>query len=163
MTDLLGDHVDLFIGTPQSIVPQVKAGKLKAYGVTSKDKMPEFPTADSIVDAARAEVRDRLLAGHVRAGRNTGGGDQDAQCGGATRRVTIRTIVKIWADTGVAAFPKDQRTPAAGEAILKSEIARWGQVIRDNNIHVTSVNGGLAGSRRRQRAGCSTCSSQSHI
>jgi len=30
MTDLLDDHVDLFIGTPQSIVGQVKAGKLKA-------------------------------------------------------------------------------------------------------------------------------------
>ena len=27
MTDLLGDHVDLFIGTPQSIVPQVTAGQ----------------------------------------------------------------------------------------------------------------------------------------
>ena len=28
------------------------------------------------------------------------------------------------------------RTPAAANALLKSEIARWGQVIRDNNIHV---------------------------
>ena len=45
-------------------------------------------------------------------------------------------VLKMWADTGVEAFPKDMRTPAAGEKFLKSEIARWGKVIRDNNIHV---------------------------
>ena len=28
------------------------------------------------------------------------------------------------------------RTPAAANALLKSEIERWGRVIRDNNIHV---------------------------
>ena len=39
MTDLLGGHVDLFFGTPQSFVPQVKAGKLKAYGITAKEKI----------------------------------------------------------------------------------------------------------------------------
>src|ERR1035438_3666814 len=55
MTDLLGDHVDLFIGTPQSIVSQVKAGKLKAYGITSKEKSDLLPTADSLVD--RSEER----------------------------------------------------------------------------------------------------------
>jgi hypothetical protein len=43
-------------------------------------------------------------------------------------------IVKSWADTGVVPYPKDQRSPAAARALLKSEIARWGQVVRDNNI-----------------------------
>ncbi len=50
VTDVLGDHVDFLIGTPQPMVPLVKAGKLKAYGITQKDKMPELPTADSMVD-----------------------------------------------------------------------------------------------------------------
>ena len=44
-------------------------------------------------------------------------------------------IVKSWADTGVSPYPKDQRTVAAvARALLKSEIARWGQVVRDNDI-----------------------------
>jgi tripartite-type tricarboxylate transporter receptor subunit TctC len=45
------------------------------------------------------------------------------------------TIVKNWAAQDVSAFPQDQRSPAAASAFLKSEIARWGQVIRDNDIH----------------------------
>jgi tripartite-type tricarboxylate transporter receptor subunit TctC len=50
VTDVLGDHVDFMIGTPQQMMPLVKASKLKAYGVTQNGKMPEFPTADSMAD-----------------------------------------------------------------------------------------------------------------
>ena len=52
--------------------------------------------------------------------------------------VTEPSILKTWQDEGVAPYPKDQRSPAAGQAILKSEIARWGAVIRDNNIHLNN-------------------------
>jgi len=45
-------------------------------------------------------------------------------------------IVKAWAAQDVSSFPPDQRTPAAAAAFLRGEIARWGQVIRDNDIHV---------------------------
>src|SRR5208283_1975579 len=45
VTDVLGDHVDFLIGTPQQMMPLVKAGKLKAYAVTQKGRMPEFPQA----------------------------------------------------------------------------------------------------------------------
>ena len=50
--------------------------------------------------------------------------------------MTNSVILKQWAAEGVSAYPKDQRSPAAGRAILKSEIARWGKVIQDNDIQV---------------------------
>jgi hypothetical protein len=50
--------------------------------------------------------------------------------------VSDPAILKTWAAEGVSAFPKDERSPQAGRAIFKSEIARWGQVIRDNNIRI---------------------------
>ncbi len=43
-------------------------------------------------------------------------------------------VIKSWAETGVAPFAKDQRSPKAAQALLQSEIARWSQVVRDNNI-----------------------------
>jgi tripartite-type tricarboxylate transporter receptor subunit TctC len=45
-------------------------------------------------------------------------------------------IQKIWAGEGVSGFPKEQSSAEAGRALMKSEIARWGQVIRDNNIRL---------------------------
>ena len=53
--------------------------------------------------------------------------------------VSDPAIVKSWADTGVTPYPKDQRSPAAARALLKSEIARWGQVVHDNNIHADAI------------------------
>jgi tripartite-type tricarboxylate transporter receptor subunit TctC len=48
LTDLLGGQIDLFFATPQSVVQQVATGALKAYAVTSKEKLPEFPNAESL-------------------------------------------------------------------------------------------------------------------
>jgi tripartite-type tricarboxylate transporter receptor subunit TctC len=42
--------------------------------------------------------------------------------------------VKAWADTGVAPYPKEQRSPQAAQKLLRSEIARWSEVVRANNI-----------------------------
>src|SRR5262249_29044470 len=47
LADLLGGQIDLFFATPQSVVQHVATGALKAYGVTSREKLAEFPTADS--------------------------------------------------------------------------------------------------------------------
>ena len=135
VTDVLGDHVDFMIGTPQPMMPLVKAGKLKAYGVTQKGKMPEFPTADSMADLlgpkfsiyywqgmfAPSKTPDAVIK-TLNAALNDVANDPE--------------ILKQWHDTGVEAFPKDMRSLAAGEKFLKSEIARWGKVIKDNNIHV---------------------------
>lgn len=51
LQDVTGGHVDLFFATPQSVVQQIKAGQMKAYGITAKEKSPELPTADSFVKA----------------------------------------------------------------------------------------------------------------
>jgi tripartite-type tricarboxylate transporter receptor subunit TctC len=50
--------------------------------------------------------------------------------------VSDPAIVKIWDTESFFAYPEQMRTPAAANTLLKSEIERWGQVIRDNDIHV---------------------------
>ncbi len=135
VTDVLGDHVDFLIGTPQQMMPLVKAGKLKAYAVTQKGRMPEFPQADSMAD-----VLGPKFAIHYWQGMFAPSKTPDAVI--KTLNAAINDIandpevLKMWADTGVEAFPKDMRSPAAGEKFLKNEIARWGKVIKDNDIHV---------------------------
>jgi hypothetical protein len=52
------------------------------------------------------------------------------------KTVANPAIIKAWAVEDVSVFPSDQRSRAAASALLQSEIARWGQVIRDNNFHI---------------------------
>jgi hypothetical protein len=43
-------------------------------------------------------------------------------------------ILKGWREIGVSPFARDKRGPDAGKAFMRSEVERWGQVIRDNKI-----------------------------
>lgn len=133
LQDVTGGHVDLFFATPQSVVQQIKAGQMKAYGITAKEKSPELPTADSFVKAFGPKLE--ILYWHALFA-PAGTPDEVINKLNATLQEIISdpAIVKSWADTGVTPYPNDQRSVAAARALLKSEIARWGQVVRDNNI-----------------------------
>jgi tripartite-type tricarboxylate transporter receptor subunit TctC len=135
ITDLLGGQVDLFFATPQSVVQMVNTGKLKAFGVTAKQRLPELPNVESFVTVlgpkldftywqalfAPAKTPDPVI-------RTLNAALQEA--------VSDPTIVKNWAAQGIEVFPPDQRSPEAAETFFKSEIARWGEVIRANDIHL---------------------------
>jgi tripartite-type tricarboxylate transporter receptor subunit TctC len=133
ITDLLGGHVDLFFGTPQSFVQQVATGALRDYGITAKDKLPEFPNAESLSKMLGPKL-DVVYWQAIFAPAGTPGTVIKTLNDALQQAVSDPAIVKNWAAQDVTAFPPGQRTPAAAASFLQSEIARWGQVIRDNDI-----------------------------
>lgn len=135
ITDLMGGHVDLFFATPQSVVPLVKDGKLKAYGLTAKTKLEQLPNVESFVTALGPKL-EILYWQAMYAPAGTPEAVIKTLNAALQEAVTDPTIVKTWNAEGFFVFPKEERTPAAANALLKSEIARWAPVIRDNNIHV---------------------------
>jgi tripartite-type tricarboxylate transporter receptor subunit TctC len=133
LQDIAGDHVDLFFATPQSVVEQVAGGQIKAYGITAKEESTLFPKVASFVKQLGPKLE--ILYWHalfVPAG--TPPPVIDKLNGVLQQVADDPAILKSWADTGVAPYPKDQRSPQAAQALLKSEIARWGQVVRENDI-----------------------------
>lgn len=59
LNDLLGGHVDVMFGNPTSLVPQVKAGKLRALGVMHTQRnpaLPDVPTAQELELPALSNV-----------------------------------------------------------------------------------------------------------
>ncbi|MFZ2154965.1 MAG: tripartite tricarboxylate transporter substrate-binding protein, partial [Bradyrhizobium sp.] len=133
LQDIAGGHVDLFYATPQSVMQQVKAGQMKAYGITAKEKSPEFPSAESFVKQFGPKLE--ILYWHALfAPAGTPEATINKLNAALQEIVSDPAVAKPWADTGVMPYPKDKRSTAAARAILKSEIARWGQVVRDNNI-----------------------------
>lgn len=133
LQDIAGGHVDLFFATPQSVVQQVASGQMKAFGITAKAPSPQFPNAASFVQELGPKLE--ILYWHALF---APAGTPDAiveKLNSALQEIVADpAVLKSWADTGIAPYPKDQRGPAAARALLRSEIARWGQVVRDNNI-----------------------------
>lgn len=50
LTNFLGGHVDIYVGSPAPILPSVASGKSKCLIVTSADKLPALPAAASLKD-----------------------------------------------------------------------------------------------------------------
>jgi|SRR5262245_44804849 len=133
LQDIAGDHVDLFFATPQSVVTQVAAGQVKAYGITAKDESPLFPRVASFV----RELGPKLEILYWHALFAPAGTPQPVidKLNTALQEVAEDpAIVKAWAATGVAPYAKSERSPQAAQALLHAEIARWGQVVRENDI-----------------------------
>ncbi len=135
LTDLLGEHIDLFFGTPQQLLPHVKAGKLKPYGLTSKESLPGLPNAGSFVSLFGPKLEIYYWqALFAPAGTPT---PVLAKLNAAVANMLEDPgVLAVWSNEGVSAFPKDQRSIGAAEIFFKAEIARWGRLIRDNNIKI---------------------------
>lgn len=51
ITDLLGGQTDIYFGTPPSVLPMVKGGKLRAIAVTSPKRIPILPDTPTISES----------------------------------------------------------------------------------------------------------------
>jgi tripartite-type tricarboxylate transporter receptor subunit TctC len=135
LNDIIGGHVDLFFATPQSVVQQVKAGNMKAFGSTSKQPLPELPNVKSFVGALGPKLEFHYWQA-LFAPAATPKPVVDKLNAAIAKTMDDPKVLKMWADQGVEPFPKDERSVAAGQKIMQSEMARWGKVIKDNNIHL---------------------------
>ena len=133
LQDIAGGHVDLFFATPQSVVQGLAAGQMKGYGITAKEPSPLFPNVPSFVQEFGPKLE--ILYWHALfAPAGTPAAIVDKLNGVLQGVMDDPAVVKSWAETGVAPYAKNLRTPKAAQALLRSEIKRWGQVVRDNNI-----------------------------
>ena len=114
----------------------VASGKLKAYGVTAKQKLPKMPTAESLVDVLGPKF-DIIYWQGLFAPTGTPKDVVDKLNAAVAKAVAEPELSAIWDKQGFAPFPQDQRSVAAAQAFMKSEMARWGKVIRDNNITIS--------------------------
>jgi tripartite-type tricarboxylate transporter receptor subunit TctC len=138
MTDLMGGHVDLFFGTPQSVLPQVKSGQLKAYGVTSQNELEQLPNVESLVKVLGPKL-EILYWQAMYAPAGTPEAVINTLNAAMQEVVSDPTIIETWDTEGFVIYPKEMRTPAAANALLKSEIMRWGEVIRDKQYFRRSM------------------------
>jgi tripartite-type tricarboxylate transporter receptor subunit TctC len=133
LVDLLGGQVDL--GPISAVVakPLVTDGKLKAYAVMAKKRfagLPDLPTFGELgYKKADADFWHMLLA--------PAGTPRPIidKLNSALRTALADPKVKsTYAEGGIEQYPADQETPEAAAALLKSEIALWGEVVRANHI-----------------------------
>jgi tripartite-type tricarboxylate transporter receptor subunit TctC len=131
--DIVGGHVDLFFATPQQVVGMVRSEQIKAFGITAKEPSSLFPGVASFAQSYGPKLE--ILYWHALF---TPAGTPrpviDKLNTALQEAMDDPGLVKAWAETGTAPYPKDQRTPEGAAAYLRKEIAHWGEVVRENKI-----------------------------
>jgi tripartite-type tricarboxylate transporter receptor subunit TctC len=131
--DLVAGQIDLVISDPIVALPQVRAGTIKAYGVTTKTRLfsaPDIPT----LDEAGLPGFDILLWHGLWLPKGTPR-NIVAKINAALMDALADPMVRTrLAELGQKIFPSDQQTPEALGAFQKAEIEKWWPIIKAANI-----------------------------
>jgi tripartite-type tricarboxylate transporter receptor subunit TctC len=130
--DLIGGQIDLLFDQAVSALTNVRAGKMRAYAVTSEKRVafaPEIPTAD---EAGLPDFHMSVWnAIWVPKGTPK---EIVAKLNGAVREALASSSVRNHLDElGLSVPPIEQRTPDALGAFHRAEVAKWWPIVKAAN------------------------------
>jgi tripartite-type tricarboxylate transporter receptor subunit TctC len=135
LSDTVAGHADLTCASIIIVMEHVKAGNLKGFGIAGKERFAGLPQVESLVQAGYPALN--LEFWHALfAPAGTPRPIIDKLNAAMRRAVVDPKVVKTFDDNGLKPYPAEEQTPEKTTALLKSEIARWGDVIRANKIEV---------------------------
>jgi tripartite-type tricarboxylate transporter receptor subunit TctC len=130
VTDMIGGQVQLMFDNTPNVLPQVRAGKLKALAVSSKKRSslaPEVPTVDEAgVPGYDVTVWFGILA--------PAGTPKEIVTRLNTEMVKIMRSPEITDRFNKAGVDVVASSSEYFSEFLKSEVARWAKVVQDANI-----------------------------
>jgi tripartite-type tricarboxylate transporter receptor subunit TctC len=129
MTDMLGGQLDLMCDQTTNTTGQIKAGKVKAYAVTTKDRvtaLPDLPTLDEAgLPGFEMSVWHGLWA--------PAGTPPEAIAkltAALDAALKDPKVIERMADLGTLPVPAEQVTPAALENHTTAKTAKWQPIIQ---------------------------------
>jgi tripartite-type tricarboxylate transporter receptor subunit TctC len=133
MQDLVAGHVDILIETPATVLPQVRAGSIRALAVTAKTHYwaaPDIPTVDEM---GAPGVYFTSWTG-IWAPKGTPKNIITTLNAAVVDALADAVVRSRLAEFGLEIFPRDQQTPEALGALQKAEIEKWWPIIKAANI-----------------------------
>jgi tripartite-type tricarboxylate transporter receptor subunit TctC len=135
MSDLLGGQIDAMCDSAPTVVPQAQAGTIRALVVAQTgriDALKDVPTS------AEAGIAEFNVVGWNAffVPKGTPGPVVEKLNGALAAALNDANVKQRIADIGATLPAPDQRSPAALDTFVKSEIRKWGEVVKAD----TSVN-----------------------
>jgi tripartite-type tricarboxylate transporter receptor subunit TctC len=131
--DIIGGQIDIGYTEGSNILTHLKSGKLKAYAVTSNTRWPAAPEVPTLVEAGVQGLQMPFWHG-IWAPRGTPA-DVIAKLNAAvTHALADPTVRARLTQMGQDIYPREQQTPEALAAHHKTEVERWGVVIKATGV-----------------------------
>jgi tripartite-type tricarboxylate transporter receptor subunit TctC len=127
MNDLIAGHVDYFCEQAVSVAEQVRAGTIKAFGVSSTERLDALPEVPSAKDGG-VNYQMSIWAG-IFAPKGTPKDVVQKLSAALDKALDDPIVIKRLADLGGTVPKKSERSPAQFEKMVKAEIARWRPIL----------------------------------
>ena len=129
LTALLGGQVDTLCDQTTQTIPHIKAQKVKFYGVTTKARIQALPDAPTLDEQGLKDFEVVVWHG-VYAPKGTPREALDRVNQALKAALRDPMVSGKLAELGAQIVPEDKQTPTGLRDWLKSEIDKWGPVIR---------------------------------
>ena len=134
MNDILGSQVDFMCDQTTNTTGQIKGGKVKAYGVTSRARIPSLPDLPTMHEAGLPNFE--VVVWH---GLYAPKGTPKPVIEQLTKSLKVAlkdaSVRQRFAELGTEPVADNRATPEALRAHLKAEIDKWGPIIKKAGVY----------------------------
>jgi tripartite-type tricarboxylate transporter receptor subunit TctC len=134
MVALLGNNVDILCDQTTQTIPQIKAGKVKFYGVTTRERIKALPDAPTLDEQGLKDFEIVVWHG-VYAPKGTPKEALDKLNTALRAALKDPDVAARFAELGAQIVPESKQTPAALREWLKAEIDKWTPLIRKAGVY----------------------------
>jgi tripartite-type tricarboxylate transporter receptor subunit TctC len=128
MTELVGGQVDFMCDQTTNTTGQITAGKVKAYAVTTPERIEALPDLPTTAEAGQPDVQVTVWHGLYVPAETP---DEIVATLTDSLQVALadQTVIDQMADLGTAPVSEEQATPEAHTKLLEEQIETWGEII----------------------------------
>lgn len=135
MTDVIGGHVHMMFGTMLATMPHVRAGKVRALGVTGRIRSPLLPEVPTLGESGIKDYEFFTWYGLIGPS-GTPKAILDKTHTDVAAILHTKEVSDLYANQGAQVSGDG---PERFSAYLKSEIEKWARVARDAKIPVENI------------------------
>jgi len=134
INDLLGGQVDILCDQTTNTTQYIKAGRVKAYGTTSKTRLDSLKELPTLSEAGLPGFEVVVWHG-IYAPRGTPKPVIDKLIAALQAGIEDPVFVQRMSDLGSQVVTRDKATPDGLRARLRAEIDRWTPIIRKAEVY----------------------------
>ncbi len=134
MNDILGGQVDFMIDQTTNTTSQIKGGKVKVYGVTTKTRVPSLPDVPTMHEAGLPNFEVAVWHA-LYAPKATPKPIIDKLVTALKFALKDPNVVQRFAELGTEPVADNRATPEALRTHLKAEVEKWAPIIKKAGVY----------------------------
>ena len=133
LNDVIAGHIDVYCDPATGPTPYIQSGTITGYAITSKNRVPTLPNVPTSAEAGIPEF-DVITWYGMYAPRNTPKPVVDALVDALQKALKDPPLVSRFAELSMTPVEQGCATPEVLESLLKTEVDKWGRIIKKAGI-----------------------------